>query len=264
MNRLILTILTAGLLLAGGGCAGRNRAAERFGKTFYLDGAGNWGFGAAEVPDGLRQAGYVGDVEIYVWTTSFFPLIDQLNIGAAKLRALALAQKIEAYRKEYPNNEINIIALSAGTGVAIWAVESLHEGVQINNLVLLGSSLSHDYDASQALANMTGKIYVYYSGRDTVLPTVRIVGTIDGRRGVDAAGSVGLRAPAGMEKRVVNTPWSAQWLKYGWTGSHTDCTDGRFVRNEIARHIVPPRNSRFMQQAGSGPPAMLTASAVEP
>ena len=64
------------LLLVG--CVGNPR--EEFGKTYYLDGAGNWGWGVAEVPQGLRSAGYQGDVEIFVWTSSLNPAIDQVNV----------------------------------------------------------------------------------------------------------------------------------------------------------------------------------------
>jgi pimeloyl-ACP methyl ester carboxylesterase len=219
------------------GCEKRG-SAERFGKTYYLDGAGNWGFGASEVPGGLQQAGYHGDVELYVWTMSFNPLVDQLNIPGARLRASALARRIEDYHERYPDRKINVIALSAGTGVATWAIEDLKPSTKIHNLVLLGSSLSHDYDMRRALGKMTGKIYVYHSSDDEVLETVKIVGTIDGKRGVSSIGSVGLKAPRGMEGRVVNTPWNRSWVRLGWAGAHTDCTNQKFVRYEIAKHIL--------------------------
>jgi hypothetical protein len=235
---MVRTGLTAILIAAAlaGGCEKRG-AAEKFGKTYYLDGAGNWGFGASEVPAGLRNAGYVGDVELYVWTASFNPLIDQLNIGNARIRALILSDKIMRYKKRFPDNRINVIALSAGTGVATWAIEGLKDGHQINDLVLLGSSLSHDYDMTRALSKMTGNIYVYHSPEDRVLQTVRIVGTIDGKRGVDSIGLVGLTSPRGLEDRVVNTAWDRSWMRLGWAGAHTDTTNEKFVRNEIAKRL---------------------------
>lgn len=235
--RIITTLLILSCLIGMCGCEKRG-SAERFGKTYYLDGAGNWGFGASEVPGGLQQAGYHGDVELYVWTMSFNPLVDQLNIPGARLRASALARRIEDYHERYPDRKINVIALSAGTGVATWAIEDLKPSTKIHNLVLLGSSLSHDYDMRRALGKMTGKIYVYHSSDDEVLETVKIVGTIDGKRGVSSIGSVGLKAPRGMEGRVVNTPWNRSWVRLGWAGAHTDCTNQKFVRYEIAKHIL--------------------------
>ena len=74
--------------------AGCHDPAEQFGKTYYLDGAGNWGFGVSEVPAGLRAAGYRGSVEVFIWTSSFNPAIDQVNEVGNKLRAGLLSGKI--------------------------------------------------------------------------------------------------------------------------------------------------------------------------
>jgi hypothetical protein len=175
-----------------------------------------------------------------MWTISFNPLVDQLVTANARLRALALADKIQAYAARYPERKINVIALSAGTGVAVWAVENVRGSAHINNLILLGSSLSSDYDMSKALAHIDGQVFVYHSPHDNVLEAVRVVGTIDGKRGVDSAGFVGLHPPGGPDSRIVNIPWSRKWLALGWAGAHTDCTNARFVRYELSKHIVPP------------------------
>ncbi len=241
---LLLSVLACSASFVAGCQTPRNAEAEKFGKTFYLDGAGNWGFGAAEVPSGLKEAGYTGDVEIYIWTTSFSPFIDQLNQPAARLRARALADRIKKYAKMYPLNQLNIISLSAGTGVATWAVEDIGPDVKIHNLVLLGSSLSHDYDMTRALKNMTGRVFVYHSSEDAILAGVRMFVTIDGKSGVDSAGLVGMRKPRGMADRIVNIPWSRKYQRYGWTGSHTDCTNKIFVREVISRHILTGSTTR--------------------
>ena len=60
-----------------------------------------------------------------MWTLTFNPLADQLNILGARARAAALADRIGRYHHKYPDNPINVIALSAGTGVATWAIENL-------------------------------------------------------------------------------------------------------------------------------------------
>ncbi len=243
MRRSILVLIAvstvgtlSGCVSTGGGGGG---AAERFGKTFYLDGAGNWGFGSSEVSVGIRQAGYRGDVEIFVWTMTFNPLADQLNIVGARVRAAALADRIANYHRRYPENDINVIALSAGTGVATWAIENLPPGVNIKHFVLLGSSLSHDYDMSRAFKHISGTIYTYYSPHDNVLGAVRVIGTIDQKRGGDSIGLVGLKPPPGYEDRVVNTGWSRRWLRLGWAGAHTDCTNQLFVRREIGPRLLP-------------------------
>jgi hypothetical protein len=156
--------------------------------------------------------------------------------------------------------------------VATWAIEDL-KGAKIHNLILLGSSMSHDYDMRKALQNMTGNIYVYYSPHDQVLETVKFVGTIDGKRGVESIGSVGLRPPKGLENRIVNVGWSRDWVRLGWAGDHTDCTSERFVRYEVSKHVVAPTPSSLTappavaKTAGAGatdadqaPPESQTAS----
>lgn len=254
--------LVTAALAAVTGCNAPHGEAEKFGKTFYLDGAGNWGFGAAEVPEGLKEAGYEGDVEIYVWTTSFNPLIDQLNTPLARLRGAALSDRIKEYRTRFPDRALNIIALSAGTGVAVWAVEGLDDKSRINNLILLGSSLSHTYDVRAALKNMTGKVYAYYSATDQVLEGVTLIGTIDGQRGVSSVGLVGLTPPKGLEKLIVNIPWDRKFVRYGWTGAHTDCTSKPFVREVLAKHILdlPAAEWTNQRRAASAEPAAADRS----
>ncbi len=229
------------ILIAG--CQSGNPKAEPFGKTYYLDGAGNLGFGTAQVPRGLQKAGYKGDVEVFIWTISMNPLIDQLNIlGAAEAAGRRLAKRIKDYKKRFPQNGVNIIALSAGTGVAVWACENLDSQSHIDNLVLLGSSLSHNYDMSKALANINRNVYVYHSPHDSILGSVELLGTIDRKIGVKSAGQVGLKPPGGAAGKIINTPWSENWRSVGWAGGHTDCTSEKFVEQEIARRILTPRN----------------------
>lgn len=226
-------------LCLSGGCVNSGRPEEHFGKTYYLDGAGNYGFGTGSVREGLGAAGYRGDVEVFVWTTSFNALLDQRNTVLNDLRAAQLAGKITSYLKNHPGNEVNIIALSAGTGVATWAVEKLRPPCRINNLVLLGSSLSCDYDVSKALDNMRGKIYVYYSPYDGVLDTfVRSVGTVDNRFAVDSAGLVGLRPGGRSNPRVVNVGYRPSYDRYGWAGDHTGATSAAFVQRYVAQHVL--------------------------
>ncbi len=218
------------------------RAAERevHGKTYYIDGAGNWGFGSVSIRHGLENAGYEGDVEYFRWTSSFVPLLDQLNVfDAARRAGQRLARRIEDYRERHPNGRVNIIGLSAGTGVAVWACESLSQNCRVDNVVLLGSSLSCHYDMGRALRHIRGRVHVYHSRRDAVLKTVNFMGTIDGHKGVACAGQVGLQAARRYERRIRNIRWSPKWKKTGWTGGHTDCVKDVFVQQVLARHVVP-------------------------
>lgn len=221
-------------VLSAGGCSD---AREKFGRTWYIDGAGNWGFGILDVPTGLEDAGYQGFVSNHRWSLTFNPALDQTLRFIAKGSGEALGREITSYLKKHPQAEANIIALSAGTGVGMWAIESVQPPYKVNNYIMLGSSLSSKYDVSKALKNMKGNIYVYYTSTDPVLQgPVRALGTIDGTFD-DSAGLVGLHG-RGASGRVVNIARRSEHGSYGWTGGHADCTNRRFVARYLARHIV--------------------------
>jgi len=223
------------VVVAAVGC---NHPEERFGRTWYLDGAGNWGFGVSETVNGLRKAGYKGQVSAFLWSVTMSPVADQVLKPLAGLGAARLAGNIEDYLKRYPGNEVNIIALSAGAGVALRAVEHLKPLYKIHNMVLLAASISSEYDVRPALRNMTGKIYVYYSSGDAMLAgPVRVLGAFGAKGGEDPAGLVGLHC-SGTEGRVVNIGWQPRFEKYGWYGSHTSCTSEPFVQYVLSEHIV--------------------------
>jgi len=213
------------------------------GRTYYIDGAGNWGFGVSSVHRGLARAGYQGNILNYRWSPTLNPALDQ-TIGrpAARLSGRHLGREISAYLDKQPGRPVNIIALSAGTGVAIWACEELRPGHQVDNVILLGSSLSSEYDMGKALQHVAGGVYVYHSTADAILQgPVRMLGTIDGKVGVESAGLVGLQPESGRSEKIHNIGWTQRYERYGWRGSHTGATSEVFVRTMLAKHVVTPR-----------------------
>jgi len=235
--------LGASACAAAGGCGGPQtsfNAADQYGRTYYIDGAGNWGYGVVEVQDGLRRAGYRGNIIIYGWTSTFNPALDQ-TIGrlAARARGEELGRQITQYHAKFPDNQVSIIALSAGTGVGVWGCENVEPPAKVHSLIMLGSSLSSTYDMRAALKNISGGVWVYHSRSDMVLQgPVRALGTIDGQMGVEPAGLVGLRPKGGGGGKIKNIPWSRQYERYGWTGAHTDATSVPFVRQYIAPLVL--------------------------
>jgi hypothetical protein len=122
MNRfaiLSLVILAATVIT---GCADPK---EKFGRTWYIDGAGNWGFGVLDVPLGMEDAGYKGIVTNHHWSLTMNPALDQTLRFIARSSGEILGADISDYLKRNPGAEANVIALSAGTGVAVWAAESV-------------------------------------------------------------------------------------------------------------------------------------------
>jgi hypothetical protein len=254
MNRLASLGFCTLALAATTGCAPMFGPKAQNGITFYCPGAGNFDFGDIGIRQGLQAAGYQGQVAAVLWTSGLGPGVDQ-RLGNARIGGLRLARTIEQYHKKYPGRPVNVIGLSAGTGVAIWALEDLKPGHSVDNVVLLGSSLWHRYDVSKALRRVDGRIFNYYSPEDIILAgPMKVFGTIDGVFGEDGAGAVGLHSPGGGD-RVVNIRWEPAFKRYGNFGNHTDGTRAPFVKQYISRHIVsaePPTSQRGETLASSG------------
>ncbi|MHC5109785.1 MAG: hypothetical protein ACYTHJ_07905 [Planctomycetota bacterium] len=208
----------------------------------FVDGAGNLGHGGQNLEKALAGTADSTRVEQFTWTTSFNPLIDQLNVGAAKRRSMELATRIRRFREESPDGQVNVVSFSAGTGVAVWACEQLDEYSSVDKLILLGSSLSYDYDMSRAARNVNREIVVYHSSRDAILQAVRWIGTIDGRRGVNAAGLVGVSVPNELAGKIVNVSWSPEMVDLGWRGGHDDSTSLGMARGQIAPRLLDHSN----------------------
>jgi pimeloyl-ACP methyl ester carboxylesterase len=220
-----------------------SRGAER-GMTYYVGGAGYLGqVGTIDVPKGLRAGGYRGATECFGWQSIFGgALRDEIDRDRNEGQAQRLAHRITAYATRYPGRPINVIALSAGTGIAVWAVEELPDTVHVRNVVFLGSSLSHRYDLSRALARIDGQLISFYSDSDPILRyAVPLAGSVD--REYDRPG--GLRPfapPAGAPpelrnayaSKVRNIGYRKAFARYGHFGGHIDGTNAAFVERYIA------------------------------
>ncbi len=246
------------LVLAAGnvGCAGRifgeitswQPSGDPWrGITYYVGGAGPIGnIGSFDVPGGLRDAGYSGDVRVFAWQ-SWLHAGDQLNIRRNREKGHELAEKIRQNRRQYPRAPINIIALSAGTGIATFALENLSLSASVNNVAFLGCSMSSRYDLTQALRRVQGRLYVLHSTSDGILKNlVWYTGTVDRASGEEGiAGLVGFELPysASDETRrqyakVVNVRYRSEFVLSDNKGGHTDATARLFVRRYIAPAIM--------------------------
>jgi pimeloyl-ACP methyl ester carboxylesterase len=241
-------MLAAALLSAG--CADpaalRMNAGETHGKVYYLDGVGCYGFGREGVPAGLRMAGFRGDVEYWSWSATKTPF-DQFGGAFVRVQAGDLAKMVAMYRKAYPGRPVSLIGLSGGTAVAVYACEQLPEGVSVDEVVLIASSLSEHYDLTKALRHIHGGITLFQTSGDIALGMARVVGTIDGAPLAASAGSVGFHPPdrlslAGRElyrSKVHNVPYSHSFASLGFTGNHTSAVGSpAFIRSKIGPIIT--------------------------
>jgi hypothetical protein len=188
---------------------------------------------------GLHDGGWPGSTEIYDWTEND-PGINALqakerNMGEAKIVADQLLDEM----RQDPGVEITLTSHSGGTGIAVWALEKLPPGKQIQTLVLLASALSPGYDLSLALSHVRGHAYVFYSEHDQVVLGVgtTMFGTIDGIKS-EAAGLKGFKTPADADPKayakLVQVGYDKRWMALANIGSHIGCMSRPFVEKVIA------------------------------
>jgi hypothetical protein len=245
------------LLAFAGACAstpvglptqlGDRAAREQHGYIYYLDGAGggtaknNWAEG---VKDGLLAAGYNGAGSMYSWETGKGMSADQEASDKYKRdQAKGLATQIEQRVKEHPGVPLNVLSFSAGAAPAIFALEALPETVQVDRIVMLGCSMSEDYDLTKALKRVRGKMYLYTSTRDELIGFwMTFEGTADRRFHDPAAGLKGFILPPGATEetrrlyaaKIVAIPWKKKELKDGDEGHHFDNVKMPFIRDYVA------------------------------
>lgn len=229
---------------------GTDTTGSNLGRTYYVGGAGPFGHvGTIDVPDGLRRAGYRGSIEAFGWQSVIGgTLRDQMDRSRNEGQARRLARRMQAYLRRYPGRPVNIIALSAGTGIATWALESLPANLHVNTVVFLGSSLSADHDLRPAMRRVTGTLYNFYSPEDPILRhMLPLTGSVDRETHTDyIAGLTGFVVPGEVTAtlgqyyslRVRNMPYRQQYARYGYHGRHTDATSAGFIEYVIAPLIM--------------------------
>jgi pimeloyl-ACP methyl ester carboxylesterase len=272
-------VALAFVLAAAGGCGSRcvRSGPERPHEiVYYVDGAGGggpiayWGGG---VELGLRQAGHRGAFVNYKWQTGLGALTDQKSsIRYKRSRAAGLARLITDHLRCHPNAEVTVIGLSAGTAIAVLALEALPPDPQVRDVFLISSSLSSDYDLTAALRRVQGNVHVFISPDDGVLGLlVPLVGTADGRYcGRCSAGLVGFRVPryASAETRylyskvrnISSDPLAAHEED---NGGHTAKVNAAFVRDRIAPMLLR-ESPRFTVVGSTGEEHDIGTASTQP
>lgn len=229
---------------------------------FYVDGAGGGGpitDATPEIRSGLTAAGFSGEFRPFRWQTGLGAMADQCTSAEYKRECGAkLAGEIRALREARPGARVGLIASSAGTAVAVFALEQLDAAHAVSDVTLMSSAMSARYDLSAALANVTGRVNVLASERDSLLKVVvPLVGVSDRERGAAAAGIRGFEEPAGasasthaLYAKVRTLQWQPEYAQHGNGGGHTDCKSPRFIQ-----HVVGP----LMASAGADGAAFARA-----
>lgn len=243
---------------------------ESHGITFYVGGAGPLGHvGSIDVPLGLQEAGYRGRVQVFTWQ-GVSHARDQVALEKNRRIAPELSAEIRRFALKYPDQPINIIALSAGTGIATFALEYLPEKYQVDNVVFLASSISSTYNLTRALKRVRGRLYVVYSPHDRILrDVVKYAGTVDRRVGSDGvAGLAGVRLPSRpgpdaetQYAKLRNIPYRSEFGLAGYSGGHMDATAREFIREHVAGIIMGTSGRRLDAEFARDPRTPTTLPA---
>lgn len=193
---------------------------------------------------GLEQDGYEGEFRNFRWQTGLGALADQTASVAYKRRkASELVRLMKGHWRRYPGGSVHLIGLSAGSAIVVYALEQLPTAYQVDNVILLGSSLSADYDLRCALRRVRGEVHVFTSRHDRVLSVlVPLTGAADRRYvGRRVAGRYGILLPPDADdetealySKVVNIEWQEARAEHGDPGTHTGTTNPQFVRRFVA------------------------------
>ncbi len=263
MNRCYATVwLRLALVCTVSGCAATpliQAQREAQGRVFYVDGAGggglvvNWG---RDVRGGLQSAGFQGVFCEFSWQTGLGIVADQVSSASYKQsKGRELASLIYACRQAQPGQPVHLIGFSAGTAVAVHALEALPPGCCVDNVVLMASSLSSRYDLTAALQHVRGRAYVFVSPRDLLLRCmVPAVGTADRVYcGQAVAGLCGfeIQPDEGADK-IETITWAPPFVLSGNRGGHTDVVHARFVQEQVTPRLCTTDEIR-LAHAGVDP-----------
>ncbi len=223
------------------------------GCIFYMDGAGggtaksNY---AAGVVSGMLDAGYPGAGELVAWETGKGLMADQkASVTFKREKAKEAAEKIQDYKDDYPHAPVGILGFSAGTAEAVFALESLPEDEKVHHVVLLGASISRDYDLTEALKRVKHKLHIIISPHDHMLGTLMpLSGTADRKYHDPGAGIKGFVLPPGASEetrrlyaeKIVTIHYSKDFRKDGDQGHHFDNVKEDFIRDHVAPLFMAP------------------------
>jgi pimeloyl-ACP methyl ester carboxylesterase len=225
------------------------------GCIFYMDGAGggteksNY---AAGVVSGMLDAGYDGAGELVAWETGKGLVADQdASVAYKRTKARKAADMILDYRKAHPEAPASILGFSAGSAEAVFALEALPEGEHVHHVVLLGASISRDYDLTEALKRVKHKVHIITSTHDNMLGlAMKFSGTADRKFHDPGAGIKGFVLPPNASEetrrlyaaKIVVIPYSKDWRKDGDKGHHFDNVKEDFIRDHVAPLLIVQAN----------------------
>ncbi len=240
------------------------RSGEQFAHTYLLHLPGIAGARGVDrmMTSGLRDGGYTGPIETYDWTGQDPGLRALMAYDRNQVEAQKIAERITERFRADPTLKIIITAHSGGTGLAVWALEKLPADVKVEQVLLLSSALSPQYDLSKALSHVRGKCYSFFSENDVLVlgAGTKLFGTIDGKK-CESAGECGFILPETADlqqyQKLIQKPYDKVWMQYGNIGDHIGTMRRPFAANVLTPLLLEKSHPqaaamRAQDQAKSG------------
>lgn len=186
---------------------------------------------------GLKRAGLPHAVVPFRWQQGFVATLtfaDLWRTAHHRASAADLAGRIRATRAVGP---VHVVAHSAGTAIAAYALEQLPPDEPATSAVLVGSALSPGYDLSAAIRGCAFGVMAVESWQDAFFLGLgtSLLGTAD-RVWTPAAGMVGFRPPGdpAAAARFHRVRWHPRFVRDGWLGGHLSVASPRFAARALA------------------------------
>ncbi|NLX14562.1 MAG: hypothetical protein GXY44_13045 [Phycisphaerales bacterium] len=246
------TFVFRGIVLAGlFGChqpEPLHREQLEQGCVFLLPGVegGAWQF--QQTTQGLRDAGLNQAIDVIEWgVRPFGSMINLTDLKGNRRRAVAIAEHIAQYQRNFPERPTTLLGFSGGGGLAVLTAEALPEGIRVDRLILVSAVISPQYDLSKAAVHSRKKIISFYSNRDWLIigAGTTLFGTID-RQYTSSAGHVGFQDDQGQLRTdgLVQIAWRPEWRQLGNNGGHLGWLAREWARDILAPQIDPTVNNR--------------------
>lgn len=212
------------------------------GLVILVDGVGGIDMMGKSAMHSIKQSGLPHEVHHFSWSHGTGKiLLDLQDTQHVLKKADELVTFINEYRAKHPNRPIYIIAKSGGTGIALFALQSLPAN-SIERLILLSAAVSPNFDLRSALRATRREVVSFHSHNDRFVlgwGTSKF-GTIDRFYG-NGAGLAGFTIPENLNEadrrlylRLVQVPFSMRMLREGTsTGSHTSTSMPWFHNSEV-------------------------------
>ncbi len=230
------------------GCAPRqpyvNQARLERGLVIVLPGIEGGSVLNRAICRGLDEGGVNTAIELYDWTSRLGPLYNLRAKRRNRRVAGEIADRIVRYQAEYPDRPVLLVGQSGGGAMAVWAIEALPPGSEVDGAVLLSASLSPRYNLDEALSNTRRGIVNFHSRRDWFLLGVgtTLAGTMDGEH-ASSAGRTGFVPPKDIPVPdnytwLFQIPWREEMAETGHVGGHLSASAAGFISTYVAPFVI--------------------------